>query len=565
MSSKTVAESFLDRLGAHGVEWLFANAGTDFAPLIEARARGGSESPRLAAVPHEVVAVGMAHGYYLATGRPQAVMVHVDVGVANGLVGIMNAARANVPILFISGRTPHTEQGHLGSRDLPIHWGQEMFDQASLVREHVKWHYELAHASQIRDVVDRALAIAMAEPRGPVYLSLPREVLAADAPRTATASEPQQRSPSPPHPDPDAVYRAAVRLSRAERPLVVASVTEVDRHSSRLLQTFVERFALPFVDFWPSRLALPTDHSLHAGFDPGPLLCESDVIVVLDALVPWIPSRHRLAEHCEVIQIGVDPTFSTIPFRGHRSTLPITSTWSTAVAALSAALDPMLAGDQPRLDRRRSDLARDLRAQRQHQLQSVAPASGGIDRGWLSRQLDRAKDDDAIVVNELGCDLGHMSFRELGTYFGISLAGGLGWGLPAALGLQLAERARVVIATVGDGSYTFANPVACHHAASMLDLPVLTVVVNNGGWEAVRQSTLALYPDGAASSSEEMPLTSLAPTPSYAQVIEACGGYGERVESAGELPGALERALRVVGEERRQALLDVIIEPALRP
>jgi acetolactate synthase-1/2/3 large subunit len=176
----TAAALLLDALHAHGVEHFFANAGTDFPPVIEAFARGaaaGRAFPRPLVVPHEGIAVGMAHGYYLATGRPQAVMVHVNVGTANCLNNLINAARDDVPILLLAGRTPVTERGRKGSRTRPIHWAQEM-----LRREIVKWDYELRYPEQAADAVRRAVEIAMTPPRGPVYLVLPREALAGDAP-----------------------------------------------------------------------------------------------------------------------------------------------------------------------------------------------------------------------------------------------------------------------------------------------------------------------------------------------------------------------------------------------
>ena len=165
----SVAEAYLHLLKSRGVDWLFANAGTDFAPIIEALTKGGEDGramPEAVAITHENVAVGMAHGYYQMTGRPQAVMFHVNVGTANALMGLINAARDNVPILFTSGRTPITEGGRIGSRDLPIHWGQEMFDQAGMLREVVKWDYELRYGEQVEAMVDRALATAMSEPKG---------------------------------------------------------------------------------------------------------------------------------------------------------------------------------------------------------------------------------------------------------------------------------------------------------------------------------------------------------------------------------------------------------------
>jgi acetolactate synthase-1/2/3 large subunit len=187
MASKTidgtVADAYLALLSDRGVDCLFANAGTDFAPLIEALSKAeanGTKVPRPVTAPHENVAVAMALGYYLKTGRPQAVMVHVNVGTANAVCGLMNAWRGNLPILMTAGRTPYSEEGDLmGKRSGEIHWPQEMRDQGSMLREFVKWDYELPNAEVLETAVDRALNLTMSEPRGPVYLTLPREVLAA--------------------------------------------------------------------------------------------------------------------------------------------------------------------------------------------------------------------------------------------------------------------------------------------------------------------------------------------------------------------------------------------------
>src|SRR5580693_8929729 len=175
-----VAEAYLALLADRGVEYLFANAGTDFAPLVEAfakAARTGTPVPQPVLATHDNLAFSMAHGYAIVTRRVPAVMVHVSVGTANGVCGALNAARDNVPILFTAGRSPLTESGLPGARDVYIHWAQEMFDQAGMLREIVKWDYELRRGDQVPDVVERAMAIATASPSGPVYLSLPREVL----------------------------------------------------------------------------------------------------------------------------------------------------------------------------------------------------------------------------------------------------------------------------------------------------------------------------------------------------------------------------------------------------
>src|SRR2546429_8702914 len=115
----------------------------------------------------------------MVSRRIPAGMAHVSVGTANMICAALNAARENVAILLTAGRSPITETGLPGSRDGYIHWAQEMYDQAGMIREIVKWDYELRNDEQLTTVIDRALAIAATEPRGPVYLSLPREEIAA--------------------------------------------------------------------------------------------------------------------------------------------------------------------------------------------------------------------------------------------------------------------------------------------------------------------------------------------------------------------------------------------------
>src|SRR6266571_5630955 len=188
----SVAAAYLALLADRGVDYLFGNAGTDFAPLVEAYAEAsqkGTPVPRPMLATHENLAVAMAHGYAMVSRKIPAVMVHVSVGTANMVCGAMNAARENVAILLTAGRSPLTETGLLGARDGYIHWAQEMYDQAGMLREIVKWDYELRNAEQLTTVVDRALAIAATEPRGPVYLSLPREVIAAPASGLERAGE----------------------------------------------------------------------------------------------------------------------------------------------------------------------------------------------------------------------------------------------------------------------------------------------------------------------------------------------------------------------------------------
>ena len=202
--AQTVAEAFLRSLKRRGIDYVLANAGTDFAPVIEGIVsceRRGDSIPQFLTIPHENLAVAMGHGYYQTAGKPAAVMVHVTVGTGNTVCALMNANRDNVPLLLMAGRTPITQSGHIASRSAPIHWGQENFDQAGIVREYTKWDFELRAGQSPDEVIGRALDVALSEPRGPVYLTLPREVLAeqersparALPPTAIAAPQPSQR------------------------------------------------------------------------------------------------------------------------------------------------------------------------------------------------------------------------------------------------------------------------------------------------------------------------------------------------------------------------------------
>ncbi len=122
--------------------------------------------PQSIVVPHEHVAVSMAHGHFFATGEPAAVILHTNVGLANGAIGAINAATDHVPMILMSGRTPATEAGRFGSRTVPIGWGQEMRDQAALVREACKWDYEVRFPEQVPELLDRALRDRHQHPEG---------------------------------------------------------------------------------------------------------------------------------------------------------------------------------------------------------------------------------------------------------------------------------------------------------------------------------------------------------------------------------------------------------------
>jgi acetolactate synthase-1/2/3 large subunit len=558
---QSVAGAYLALLASRGVNFLFGNGGTDFAPIIEAYAEAAQKSvtvPRPILATHENLAVSMAHGYAMISREIPAVMVHVSVGTANMVCPAMNAARENVGLLLSAGRSPLTESGMFGARDGYIHWSQEMYDQAGLIREFVKWDYELRNAEQLETVVDRALAIAASEPQGPVYLSLPREILGLPAPAAFPQSACRLQAAAPAAPDARAIDTAAEWLLAAERPLIITANGGRDPAGFAALDAFAERFAIAVTQHKPRYLSLRTSHPMNLGYDPTRRVGDADLIMVIESDAPWFPAQAQPAASCKVIQCGFDPLFTRIPIRGFPSDLGISGGTEAILSALTQGL--MSRMDAKRIQRRRDVLAAE-RASLVTQWEATRVSAAQrtpLHPAWVSRCVSDAKDADAIVVNEYTLLLEHCSFEHPDCYFGSSAASGLGWGAGAALGAKLAAPERQTIAVLGDGAYLFSNPVSVHHAAAMHNLPVLFVVMNNSMWGAVRSSALAMYPEGWASKSNDLPFTSLGPLPAFEQICTAAGGYGERVEDPAVLPAALQRALQAVQNERRQALLNVI-------
>jgi acetolactate synthase-1/2/3 large subunit len=559
---ESTAEAYLELLRDRGIEYLFGNGGTDFAPLVEAFAKcaaDGQTSPKPITVPHEYVAVSMADGFYRVTGRPQAVMVHVIVGTANAAGAIMNASRANVPILFTAGRTPLTEEGLKGARNVYIHWAQESFDQGGLVREFVKWDYELRNFNQLETVVDRALELAMAEPRGPVYLTLPREVLAEEHHEFTYTTPGRHQVQSPLYPAPERLKEAAQALANAQAPLIVTQRVGVNPNAVKTLVELAESFAIPVVVPAGMYMNFPSHHPLHLGYVSEPLVKEADVILVIDADVPWFPAVGKPSDTATIIHLGIDPFFSRYPVRGYPCDIPIAADSQVAMSLLTQELHSFKAQATPLIEARFARVRAQHDAQRQAARERLAQVEHDrpIDFEWVSHCIDLVKDDETILVNEYDLNLTQVQLTVPGSYFAASPAAGLGWGTGAALGIKLAAPEKTVIATLGEGAYMFGCPTAAHFVSRAYNLPALFVIFNNQCWNAVKRATKGMYPNGWAAKTDYWPFTDLTPSPAYERLADVHEGYGELVEDSAEVLPALRRALKVVREERRQAILNV--------
>lgn len=559
----TVGDAYLQLLADRGIDYFFGNAGTDFAPLIESFAKAqalGTPVPKAIMVPHENVAIHMAMGYTAVTGRPQVVMVHVNVGTANSLNGLINASRGNIPVIFSSGRTPYTETGDKhGKRTREVHWPQEMFDQGALAREMVKWDYELRDKAVLETVVDRAINMAMSEPKGPVYLTLPREPLAETFDEFTYRSPSRRATPTPGHPDPEAIDQAAELLAKAKNPVIITQDSGADPNSVAPLAALAERFAIPVVQRKHRYLCLPSNHPMHLGYDSDLFLDDADVILVASCDVPWIPSVKSPRDDCTIIQMGADPIFGRYPIRGYESDLAITGAMAPGFQLLDDALSTREKAASARIDSRRKAMA-EKRAglhegykaalEKSRNSRPLAPA-------YIASCINQAKTDDSIVITESAFAMAQVEFNTPGSFFSGGAGGGLGYGLGMALGAKLAAPEKLVICTQGDGAYMYGNPVPAHYTGKAEGLPMLTVIMNNEEWGAVKRNTRGMYPDGYAAKSNNEPLTFFEPGTQFEKAAEMSGGYGEMVDDPDELPKALDRAIDQVMGQEKQAVLNV--------
>jgi acetolactate synthase-1/2/3 large subunit len=477
--------------------------------------------------------------------------------------GLLNAARGYVPMLFTAGRTPTNEDTLKGHRSLDIHWTQEMYDQGGMTREAVKWDYELRNAEQVETIVDRALSIAMSEPRGPVYLSLPREVLSLEIDEFTYDSPTKVNPAAPPAPEPTALDEAASLLANAERPVMITNWGGRNPGVMEPLVAIAERFAIPVVEYRNRYVAMPPRHPMHAGYNPNPYVEDADVIVVFDTAVPWLPSQVRPPEDCKVIHIAADPMYTMVPVRGFPAHLSLTSPADIAfrmmlpvMAEYEKAAAAKIAARRDKITARHEELeeAWASKLAKEKDQSPISPA-------FISHCLNNLRDPDTIMVKESPLMGQYVDIDRPGTMLNAGAASGLGHGMGVALGAQLAAPDKLVIGTEGDGAYMFNVPISAHYVAAEQNLPILWVVFNNQHWQAVHRSTVGLNPDGYAAKSNRQPLTHFSVEQHYEKAVEVSGGAGFRVTEPGDLMATLDKALNVVTGEKRQALVNVVCGP----
>jgi acetolactate synthase-1/2/3 large subunit len=569
MARYSAAHYFLEGLVDLGVDYIFANLGTDHVSIIEEMARWdkeGRKHPEVILCPHEVVAVHMAGGYALATGKCQAVLVHVDAGTANACMAIQNLFRYRLPVMLFAGRAPHTLHGELvGSRDTYVHFVQDPFDIASIVRPYVKWEYSLPSGMVVKEALARASAFAHSDPPGPVYMMLPRETLAEEWDEAAMPSYPPSRygSVRVGGIEPDRAKAIAKALMSAENPVAFAAYLGRKGEAVAVLDRLARTCGIRVVEFNAIDLNIPQDSPCYAGGDPLALLESADLGLLLDTDVPFVPQSKR-AREMKWIQIDIDPLKADFPMWGFATDMRVQGDSSVILQQVLDAVEAR-ADDafRKRIVARIESWsgAREASARRRADTSANKGVSGALSTPFVFKTLSDKISQDDVVLNEAirnGPILQeHLKRTKPQSYVGLA-GGGLGFSGGMALGLKLAQPKRRVVQVIGDGGFHFSSPDSVYATAQQYQIPILTVVLDNGGWQAVKSATQRVYPKGIAAETDQFQSRLMSGRQGerrdFSEVAKAFGAYGECVREPDELAAAIDRCLAALDDGKAAVL-----------
>ncbi|OTB08338.1 hypothetical protein M426DRAFT_316963 [Hypoxylon sp. CI-4A] len=597
----TTSFALFEALWEAGITTCFVNVGSDHPSIIEAIVKGKRERPnswpRFITCPSEVTAISMADGYARVTGKPQAVLVHVDVGTQALGQGIHNASIGRAPVFIFAGLCPYTESGELpGSRTEYMHWLQEAPDQKAIVRQYCRYTGEVRTGLNIKQTVGRALQFASSTPKGPVYVAGAREVLAQEI--QPYSLDQAQWVPIGPSALPvDAIHDISTALVQAERPLIVTGYSGRDRRTPELLVALADLIpGIRVHDTGGSDICFPSTHIASEGFRLSFDDCtkDADAIFLLDCDVPWIPSRNPPPKDAKIYHVDCDPLNQQIPV----SFFPAHGRWKaesfTALtqlvnhikkdAQLTEALQSphYAAREKARAEAHKTRLAN---ITSQPRLGDEEPLNAHNIGSLLKASLPEESTTfvvEAVTAAQILSD--QLQLSRPGSW--INCGGtGIGWSNGAALGVKMAladiekeggQKPSLVCHIVGDGSFMCAAPSSALWVASKYEIPVLTIVLNNGGWKAPRNSTELVYPQGLNTTATDDEINiSFRPTPNYAALAEAAAGSevgwgnttekgsgwmkGVRAKTVKDLKEALQHASSRVAKEGKGMLVEILL------
>jgi acetolactate synthase-1/2/3 large subunit len=556
MENYTTAAALIDIMNDNGVEFVYFNPGIDNVPVLETIAAleaQDKKTPRSILCLDEFVAMTAAHGSWMASGKPQVVCVHSELGAAQIGGALHNAQWGRAPVVFFTEK-----QGPIQRTN----WRGEAFDQGEMVRSFVKWDYNITAKDEIITAFRKAFTFATAEPCGPVYLTLPREFLWS---QDALPSAKQQKTASETKPklDEKALAKAADILLKAENPLIVTGYSGRNADTVTALVELAETLASRVLTT-DIRVNFPNTHSMAAylssavGFG-NPLLTEADVVLVIDYDMHYAAPRVVPNPKAKIIHIDIDTTKKGVPLWERQPDIQLKADSAEAIPALTGIIKQKLTQEKRQQLQKRYTVYAAEHQKLDAEWRALAMKESKvkpISAHWLSHCIDEIIDDNTIIVNQTitpATIVAHqIHFTKPGAL--LSCAGGcIGWAPGAALGVKLAKPSKTIISLMGDGAFIFGCPEATLWSANLYKAPFLAVIYDNLGYGAIK--TLFRDKYNVTNMGADIP----AP-PDYTLIARANHAYGRMVDDPAELPKALKECLAIV-RGGQTAVLDVRIKP----
>ncbi len=555
-------EAVLEACRKLGVDYILSSPGTEWAPVWEAMAnqkQQGRNGPAFMDCWHETLAVDIAAGYTLATGRMQAVLLHAGSGLLQGAMGLHAAWVAGVPMLVISGESvtygeqPGFDPGAQWINNLSIPGGTQR-----LVEPVVKYASQLGSAYTLYESAIRAGELAQRTPKGPTYLSVSTETLMDEwnpptngrvvpaAPKILTA--------------PEDIDRLAGHLAKAKNPVVITEAAGRETETFEALVALCELLALPVVETRGALFAnFPKDHAMHQGHDMKPFRDEADLVVVIRTRAPWYPPSNR-PPGAVIAVIDESPHRDTMVYQSLQADMYLEGDAAHTLRDLADAV-ASLGFDRDLIEARRSRLAdaHDRMQESRRAQQAEARTKTPIDPVWLCAALGEVMPRGTVYVDEVTTHTAmlrqHIKWNDPQSLF--TRQGGLGQGLGLSLGIKLAKPDQPVVTLIGDGGFLYNPVLAGLGAARDYKLPILSVIFNNSKYAAMQGMHLQMYPGGTAVDTDSFLGTHIN-APDFVKIAEAFDAFGQRVEDPDELEDALRNGLKAVNDGT-PAILDVVV------
>ncbi|OGO00387.1 MAG: hypothetical protein A2Y58_05810 [Chloroflexi bacterium RBG_13_51_52] len=556
MEEYTTIKALIEIMNANGVEFVFFNPGIDNVPVLETIAAyqaQGKKSPKSILCLDEFVTMTAAHGNWMASGRPQVVSVHSELGTLQLGGALHNAQWGRVPVVFF------TESYGPSQR---TNWRGEPFDQGTTVRNFVKWDHYLNPNENVIDVFEEAFRIATTEPCGPVYLSLPREVLWSKGEITQrkianTKSENLLKI------DTGTLTKIAEVLINAENPLIVTGYSGRNLDTVQSLIELAETLSVRVLTS-DIRVNFPNNHPLAALLSPtggfgNPLLSKADVILAIDYDMHYASPPSTPMPNVKIIHIDIDTAKKGVPLWGKKPDILLKADSAQAIPALTKIIKQKLTAEKSEQFKKRANALEAEHKKLDSEWRTLATSHAErkpITAHWLSRCIDEIIDDNTIIVNQTispSTIVAHQVHRSKPGSL-LSCAGGcIGWAPGAALGVKLAAPDKTVISLMGDGAFIYGCPESTLWSANFYKAPFLAVIYDNQGYGAIKGLFKEKY------NVDNMGADIAAP-PDYTLIARANNAYGRMVDDPADIPKALKDCLGMV-RGGQAAVLDIRLAP----